>query len=963
MFCARTKWYIIPSLAVVVVSVTAALQNYTSSARLRRCTNARIVEDAKSIIAAVEIMATTVDGGPRVLVYLNTLQKSVALPRRLLGSAARELPSVFDCYAIACLSERVSDALKADLWNCLGAILEESLRNYLDADPLSVDSSAAVASLAMSALLQQRYHVTHFLSSNKREPLQFRSLNTSTFAAAVRKNQSDGSTLRSLVVFARLLRSSCSLSQQLLLGTFVLASVTQISRLLVFASPLVTPSRVMYVVSVLSVVSESADGACISWKYALCRLLVSMPGRLLAEGTVGTLFSHLFAAAQDAASDALLRRLRSNIKSDTLLALARFDFVADTAWRVPHRIYSALSDATNFSISDVDHLVSMLTEYARRCRTVCTAPLSCVAGWVTRQGIHFLQRQWTRSCLMHSFVDAYAAAVPLAERGTHQPRGPNDCSPVRMATSPQPLLSHHGLQLLLLASVGDASARRTTAVQVTLAMRTRWPVFPIASLRATQRALEALAQSGNAALQAKCAAVQALLCDFGGVPDTPSLVPTSTSHGPSFPPSFPPFATVLGLMRSQGEECHTPHQPSLPLASDVAREQCGLWAAPSTCEEVVNKIIFGLEGLPLMAALATREGHQAVYTPSSTLRDEGKYEDALETAFEVTRAVEGGDIFSLPPLRPFSSASAFQFDIGVTQLHYHEYEAYAQSIAAILYVQQGHQPLLDHGVPSTLRAAPSWRVTFDRVSFRYPGSTVDVLHDVSFDVASGGFLGIVGYSGAGKSTLLLLLSRVYAPTEGQIYINGCPIDRLPPRALRRRLGVTWQGDDHTRFLNGLSVERNVAYGALHRASSETIAQALTAAYVSDVVAARPHGVKGALQSNEWSGGEQERLNVARALMVAPDEAGAYLFDECTSGLDSVTEAHVFARERRARRTHGDGQRVTQIMVSHRLSSLQDADEILVLAHGRVVERGTWTELLAHQKKTLFRELYDAQALD
>ena len=281
----------------------------------------------------------------------------------------------------------------------------------------------------------------------------------------------------------------------------------------------------------------------------------------------------------------------------------------------------------------------------------------------------------------------------------------------------------------------------------------------------------------------------------------------------------------------------------------------------------------------------------------------------------------------------------------MARLRYHDYDAYAQSVAAVLYVQKTHCPLLDHGAPSPFRATPPWRITFDRVSFRYPGSDVDVLHEVSFDVAAGGFLGIVGFSGAGKSTLLLLLSRVYAPTAGHIYINGCSVDCLPPRALRRRLGVTWQGDGHTRFIDGLSVERNVAYGALQRASAATVAQALAAACIDDVVVQRPHGTRAVLQSDEWSGG-----------MVAPDEAGAYLFDECTSGLDAVTESRVFENAQLVRGY------VTQIMVSHRLSSVQHANEILVLAHGCIVERGTWTDLLALGKESLFYALYAAQTV-
>ncbi|KPA84464.1 ABC transporter family-like protein [Leptomonas pyrrhocoris] len=967
------KWLVVSVLGLALLSAAAALQNRASTARLRHYANVRIVAEAESIIAGVTRMTTDDDGEPCVYVYLNTVQQNLRVARRRLRTTTHLLPSLFDCYATACLSAHVRDALKADVWNCLGAILEESLCSYVAADALSSDSSAAAASLAMCTLLQKRYNVTHFLSCGMQASVQLHTLDSRVIAAAQRKNQSEGSTLRSVIAFAQLLRGSCSASEPLLLCALALVRMTHISRLLVSATPFMAPSNVMYATSVLSAVSKGVDGAFISWKSASCRVLASMPGRLLAGATVGALFSHLFAAAHDAASDELVRHLRATITTDTILALARFDFVADAAWDVPHRVYSALSDATNFSLADVDRLFHVFAEYTARCRTTLRAPLSCLTGWMTRQAVCFVERQWQRAIFMRSFVDAYTAAMPLsshcASHGPHQclcgrPTQTETLHPVRRSSSaPQPSVCHHGLQLLLLAGAGGTSARSMVAVRASLAMHTRWPLFPAASARATERALKALSESGSAALQAKYTAALALSPHGARPPNSPFIAETSATHVSSPSPLFPAFPSALGLLRSRGEERHQWQRPQLSLSS-AARGARDLWAAPSIGDEVVDKVFVGLEGLPLMIALAMRRGHQAA--PSSSRPSRAEEDDdgsALEAAFEVTRTVECGDVFAMPPARPFSSASAFQFDVEVAQLRYREYGAYVQSVAAIRYVQHIHTPLLDHCWLPQHRAAPSWRVTFDRVCFRYPGSDTDVLRDVSFDVASGGFLGIVGCSGAGKSTLLLLISRVFAPTTGQIYINGWPIDRLPPRALRRRLGVAWQGDGHTAFLDGLSVESNVAYGALHRASGATIAQALSVACVDDVVAARPHGTHEVLQSSEWSGGELERLSLARALMVTPEEAGAYLFDECASGLDAVTEAHVFSNRLRAHRDGGHSRHTTQIMVSHRLSSVQGADEILVLALGRVVQRGTWSELLASPKGSLFRALYDGQILD
>ncbi|KAL7697633.1 ABC transporter family-like protein [Lotmaria passim] len=949
------RWWAVPLLAVGVVIATTALLNFSSRRRLRRGSQARIVADAKAILAGVKRMAATNDAGPRLCVYLNTYDAAVSVPRRHLGLAARELPSLFDCYALACLSEDVTATLKADVWNCVCAIVEESLRLYLGDNPLMVDASAAAASLALCEVLQERYHIFHFLPHSQRVALRLHRLSRCLFAEAVHKNASERSTWRSLVVFAQLLQQSCTLTERLLLGVLVLASATHIPRLLLVPTmQLSTPSKVAYAAHMLSGVAESADGAGTSCCAVARRVLASVPSRLLAGAAVGTLFSHLFAAAQDAASDGLLRRLRASVKTDTLLALARFDFVADATWHVPHRVFAALSDTTNFSLADVDRLCSAFTDGARRCRTVCAAPLPCAVGWATRQGLDLLSRQWTRACLMRSFIGAYAAAAAAAPPASQEKRNVGDhntgCHESvsqwahGLESAVRCDVCHFGLQVLLLAAAAEEAPPATTAsAQELVAVHTRWPLFPAASFCATQRALRALCRRGNAVLVDKYTAVQALSSSFSGQLDAR---PFAEDDGVGDGASAPSFSTLLGLRRSSGEDWRSvdwPFQPSPSLRGSGA-----MWTVPSVHEEVVKKVLVGLDGLPVMTALAARQRQCTALVSDD--------DDALEVAFSVTKAVHGGDMFAMPPARAFSSGSAFEFDVDVARLRYHDYDAYAQSVAAVLYVQKTHCPLLDHGAPSPFRATPPWRITFDRVSFRYPGSDVDVLHEVSFDVAAGGFLGIVGFSGAGKSTLLLLLSRVYAPTAGHIYINGCSVDCLPPRALRRRLGVTWQGDGHTRFIDGLSVERNVAYGALQRASAATVAQALAAACIDDVVVQRPHGTRAVLQSDEWSGGELDRLALAQALMVAPDEAGAYLFDECTSGLDAVTESRVFENAQLVRGY------VTQIMVSHRLSSVQHANEILVLAHGRIVERGTWTDLLALGKESLFYALYAAQTV-
>lgn len=955
---AHFKWYAVPLAVAAAVAGLTALQHRSSQQRLRLTADHRIAERTEAVIAGLVRMARAGDNGPYRLLRLNTMGGAeLQVPRRRLHSALGILDALFECYALACVSDSVVDAVRADVWNCLCLVVEEALEIYCSADALSVDTPVAATALAMADLLSSRYNILRFLSPAASTQLTVGAVSPVVVAAAARKNALRGSAVRSVMVFARLLRGSSSYVELLLLSALVAVSAVQLPRLVLTAGALATPPRVLYETSVRDALLLGSDTARISLTAVCCRVLRSLPGRMLAAATAGALFSHLFAAVQDAASDGLLRSLRAAVKTDTVLALSRFDYVADAAWHVPQRVFGALGVVTNFSLGDVDRLFSLAAGYAHRCRVVAQAPLPSAAGWATRQVIHWLQREWSRACLLRACADrcvnsaaATASSSPAPSPGLSKPPRHGCATAAAHHTT-----AHYGLLSLLLAAV-EAPLPLSATAHETLAVHTRWPLYPPASLRASRQALEALVERGAAVLKVKLAAVQALAED-------------AAEGGPAPPPPHPSFPALLWLLR-----CHAaPWQP--PLASPtLPHARADTWAAASTREVLLDKVIVGMEGVPLMAALAAHGVVQPVVVglpsqppPMGIEKEEvpGREREAaaVELAFQVARTVEGCDVFPMPPSCSFAPPSAFEFDVEVARLRYYDHDTYAQSTAAVLYVQESHEPLIDRcsaPLQNTLLpvlSAPSWRVTFEHVSFRYPGTSVDVLRDVSFDVAPGGFLGIVGYSGAGKSTLLLLLSRVYAPTEGHISVDGVPIDCIPPRALRRRLGVTWQGDGNARFLEGLGVERNIAYGALHRASDATVAQALEAACVSEAVAARPRGKHNGLQSHEWSGGELERLSVARALMVPPTEAGAYVFDECASGLDSVTEARVFAQALRAHH------HVTQIMVSHRLSSVQDASEILVLAHGRVVERGTWAELLAQDRNSLFRTLYDAQMIE
>jgi ABC-type multidrug transport system, ATPase and permease components len=236
---------------------------------------------------------------------------------------------------------------------------------------------------------------------------------------------------------------------------------------------------------------------------------------------------------------------------------------------------------------------------------------------------------------------------------------------------------------------------------------------------------------------------------------------------------------------------------------------------------------------------------------------------------------------------------------------------------------------LDLPPPSRGRA-----VVFDRVWFRYPGETDRgwALQDVSFRVEPGRSLAIVGATGAGKSTLVDLLVRTYDPDRGVIRIDGVDIRRLPVATLRRAVGFVPQET----FLFGETLRDNILLGAPDDGRLERVAEV---SQLSEALPALPAGFDTMLGERgiNLSGGQKQRAAIARALAQDPP---VFVLDDALSAVDAHTEARILAALRGAL----EGR--TSIIVSHRLAAVRDADWILVLADGRVVEEGTHADLIA-----------------
>jgi ATP-binding cassette subfamily B multidrug efflux pump len=219
------------------------------------------------------------------------------------------------------------------------------------------------------------------------------------------------------------------------------------------------------------------------------------------------------------------------------------------------------------------------------------------------------------------------------------------------------------------------------------------------------------------------------------------------------------------------------------------------------------------------------------------------------------------------------------------------------------------------------------------VEFRYPGAAAPVLQDISFRATAGQTMAVIGSTGAGKTTLVSLVARLFDATSGTVLIDGVSVRDLDPEMLWNRIGLVPQKP----YLFTGTVASNLRYGNPQATDAE-LWQALDVAQASDFVRAMPGGLDAPIAQGgtNVSGGQRQRLAIARALVRQPE---IYLFDDSFSALDLATDA----RLRAALRPHTA--RATVVIVSQRVSTIMDADQIVVLDDGKIVGLGRHEELM------------------
>ena len=272
-----------------------------------------------------------------------------------------------------------------------------------------------------------------------------------------------------------------------------------------------------------------------------------------------------------------------------------------------------------------------------------------------------------------------------------------------------------------------------------------------------------------------------------------------------------------------------------------------------------------------------------------------------------------------------------------------------QSAAAVRHIQE----MLDEptrgadrpGAPDLPRITND--ITFDRVTFKYEGSQTPVLDNFSLKLKVGKSIAIVGPSGSGKSTLLNLILRLYVPDEGRVTIDGVDIRKVTRESLRRSMAVVFQEN----MLFNMSIRENIRLGK-EGATDEEVEEAARKAEIHRYIMSLPQKYDTPVgeRGDTLSGGQRQRIAIARAIVRNPS---VLLLDEATSALDQTTEAAINSTLLKLAKGR------TMILSTHRLTSVVEMDEIIVIAGGKAIERGSHAKLLA--ANGMYRKLWDDQS--
>jgi len=259
-------------------------------------------------------------------------------------------------------------------------------------------------------------------------------------------------------------------------------------------------------------------------------------------------------------------------------------------------------------------------------------------------------------------------------------------------------------------------------------------------------------------------------------------------------------------------------------------------------------------------------------------------------------------------------------------------------------VKENREPLEEGDY--TPKGAPEGKIEFSRVGFEYePG--VNTLQDISFTVKPGEVIALLGSTGSGKTSLVNLLPRFYEYTSGKILLDGIELNRYPRSYLRSHIGIVEQEP----FLFSRTIRENITYGVGREVSDEEVETAARAAAIHDVILSFPEGYKTLVGERgvTLSGGQKQRVTIARTILKNPK---ILILDDSTSSVDTETEAEIRDALNRLMKQR------TTFIIAHRIQSITNADQILVMDKGVVIQRGNHKQLVA--QPGMYQQIFNIQ---
>ncbi|MPM34114.1 putative ABC transporter ATP-binding protein [bioreactor metagenome] len=242
--------------------------------------------------------------------------------------------------------------------------------------------------------------------------------------------------------------------------------------------------------------------------------------------------------------------------------------------------------------------------------------------------------------------------------------------------------------------------------------------------------------------------------------------------------------------------------------------------------------------------------------------------------------------------------------------------------------------------------APAGKISFQNVSFEYE-SNEPILQDISFDIQPGQVVALLGSTGSGKTTLVNLLPRFYEYTSGKIYLDDVELNHYPRTYLRRHIGIVEQEP----FLFSRTIRENISYGVGHEVTNEEIEAAARSAAIHEVILSFPEGYNTIVGEKgvTLSGGQKQRVTIARTILKNPR---ILIMDDSTSAVDTETEAEIRTALQSLM------QQRTTFIIAHRIQSITNADLILVLDKGKIIQRGKHNDLV--QQEGMYRQIFNIQ---